>query len=134
MSNEDWNVDTSVGIAPGVSPVVLSARTLAGDDVYNLKDEKLGSIKEIMLDIKSGRVSYAVLSFGGFLGMGEKLFAVPWNALKVDTEKRRILFDVDEARLKTAPGFDQEHWPNMADPSWAQTIHPYYGTEWDMRP
>ena len=49
-------------------------------------------------------------------------------------EKRRILFDMDEARPKTAQGFDQEHWPNMADPSWAKTIHTYYGTEWDMRP
>lgn len=133
MANENLSVDPGASAALRTSPIVLSARTLASDDVYNLKGEKLGSIKEIMLDIKTGRVSYAVLSFGGFLSLGEKLFAVPWGALKVDTEKRRILFDVDEARLKTAPGFDKDQWPNMADPSWAKSIHTYYGTEWDMR-
>ena len=63
---------------------VLSASTLNGDDVYNPKGEKLGSIKELMLDIENGKVCYAVLSFGGFLSLGEKLFAVPWSARPVD--------------------------------------------------
>ena len=69
----------------GPGPHLMGADTLNGNDVYNEKDEDLGDIKEIMLDMTTGRVSYAVLSFGGFLGMGEKLFAVPWNALKLDT-------------------------------------------------
>lgn len=128
MSNETVNVSSADSHLHSDTGRVLSASTLASDDVYNLKGEKLGSIKEIMLDIQNGRVSYAVMSFGGFLSLGEKLFAVPWGALKVDTENKRFLFDVDEDRLKNAPGFDKDHWPNMADNSWAKTIHSYYAT------
>ena len=101
---------------------------MSSDDVVNLKGEKLGSIKELMLDIDSGKVCYAVLSFGGFLSVGEKLFAVPWSALTVDTENERIVMDADEERLKTAPGFDTDKWPNMADESWGKSVHAYYGT------
>ena len=107
---------------------VLSASTLSSDDVYNPKGEKLGSIKELMLDIESGKVCYAVLSFGGFLSLGEKLFAVPWSALTVDTENKRFVMDTDEERLKNAPGFDTDHWPNMADATWEKSVHAYYGT------
>lgn len=106
---------------------VLSASTLSSDDIYNLKGEKLGSIKDLMLDIDNGKVCYAVLSFGGFLSLGEKLFAVPWSALKVDTENKRVVMDADEERLKNAPGFDTDHWPNMADATWEKSIHAYYG-------
>ncbi len=107
---------------------LLSASTLSSDDVYNPKGEKLGSIKELMLEIESGRVCYAVLSFGGFLSLGEKLFAVPWSALKVDTENKRLIMDTDEERLKNAPGFDSDNWPNMADSTWEKSVHAYYGT------
>lgn len=136
MSNEKYSPDAASGIDQNdpSGPLVLSASTLGGDDVYNPLGVKLGSIKEIMLDVRQGKVSYAVLSFGGFLSMGEKLFAVPWSALKVDTKNKRFVFDVDEARLNDAPGFDKDHWPNMADASWAKSIHSYYGTQWDMRP
>ena len=65
----------------GPGPHLMGADTLVGNDVYNTAAEDLGDIKEIMLDMRSGRVSYAVLAFGGFLGMGEKLFAVPWSAI-----------------------------------------------------
>lgn len=107
---------------------VLSASSLSSDDVVNPRGEKLGSIKELMLDIESGKICYAVLSFGGFLSLGEKLFAVPWSALTVDTENKRIVMDADEERLKTAPGFDADKWPNMADESWGKSVHAYYGT------
>jgi sporulation protein YlmC with PRC-barrel domain len=107
---------------------LLSASTLAADDVYNPKGEKLGSIKELMLNINSGKVCYAVLSFGGFLSLGEKLFAVPWGALTVDTDNQRFIMDTDEERLKTAPGFDADNWPNMADSSWEKNVNAYYGT------
>ncbi|HYG31471.1 MAG TPA: PRC-barrel domain-containing protein, partial [Methylophilaceae bacterium] len=69
----------------GPGPRLMGADTLIGNDVANHKDEDLGDIKEIMLDVPNGRIAYAVLSFGGFLGMGNKLFAVPWEALKLDT-------------------------------------------------
>jgi len=113
----------------GPGPEIMGADTLVGNDVYNEKDENLGDIKEIMLDMRSGQVGYAVLSFGGFLGMGEKLFAVPWNALKLDTDNKRFVLKVAKDRLKDAPGFDKGHWPDMADQSWAKKIHSYYGTE-----
>ena len=112
----------------GPGPELMGANTLVGNDVSNQDDDDLGDIKEIMLDMRTGRVSYAVLAFGGFLGMGEKLFAVPWNALTLDTENKRFLLNIDKERLKDAPGFDKDHWPNMADPTWEHEIHSYYGT------
>jgi len=111
----------------GPGPAVMGANTLDGNDVYNAQGEDLGDIKEIMLDMRSGRVAYAVLAFGGFLGMGEKLFAVPWSALKLDTEHKRFTLNVDKDRLKTAPGFDADQWPNMADTAWEKSVHTYYG-------
>jgi sporulation protein YlmC with PRC-barrel domain len=113
----------------GPGPELMGADTLVGNDVYNEEGEDLGEIKEIMLDMHSGRVGYAVLSFGSFLGMGEKLFAVPWDALKLDTEHKRFVLNVEKDRLKQAPGFDRGKWPNMADQSWAKEIHSYYGTK-----
>jgi sporulation protein YlmC with PRC-barrel domain len=113
----------------GPGPELMGADTLVGNDVYNTKLEDLGDIKDIMLDMRTGRVSYAVVAFGGFLGMGEKLFAVPWQALKLDTENKRFTLDVDRARLESAPGFDKDNWPNMADKGWQQGIHDYYGTK-----
>jgi len=111
----------------GPGPEMMGADTLVGNGVCNQKGEDLGEIKEIMLDMRSGRVAYAVLSFGGFLGMGEKLFAVPWNALILDTKNKRFVLNVEKDRLKNAPGFDKTQWPNMADQSWAREIHSYYG-------
>lgn len=112
-------------------PRLMGANTLIGNDVYNQKDEDLGDIKEIMLDVRSGRVAYAVLSFGGFLGMGNKLFAVPWSALALDTVNKRFVLGVDKERLNDAPGFDKDKWPDMQDPAWRNQIHAYYGTTVD---
>ncbi len=126
---------SSIAVVPGPEmkhgpgPHLMGADTLVGNDVFNKQGEDLGDIKEIMLDMRSGRVGYAVLSFGGFLGMGEKLFAVPWNALTLDTENKRFVLNVDNERLKQAPGFNKEKWPDMADQAWAKEIHSYYGTE-----
>lgn len=111
----------------GPSPFLMGANTLIGNNVYNSKSENLGDIKEIMLDMRTGRVSYAVLEFGGFLGMGSKLFAVPWSVLKLDTVEKRFIFDVSKESLENAPGFEKDDWPNMADPAWEKGIHDYYG-------
>lgn len=113
----------------GPGPTLMGADTLVGNDVYNEQGEDLGDVKEIMLDMSSGRVSYAVLSFGGILGMGEKLFAVPWSALTLDTVNKRFTLNVEKARLENAPGFDNGNWPDMADQTWAKGIHDYYGTK-----
>ena len=115
----------------GPGPHLMGADTLIGNDVYNKNSDDLGDITEIMLDMRSGRVAYAVLSFGGFLGMGDKLFAVPWAALKLDTVNKRFVLDVSKERLESAPGFDKAHWPDMADAAWQKDIHAYYGTSAD---
>lgn len=109
-------------------PTVLSASTLAGDSVMNKAGEDLGKIEELMIDLESGRVAYAVLSFGGFLKMGEKLFAVPFKALRLDAERNRFVLDVPKEKLQNAPGFDKNNWPTTADRKWGSEIHSYYGT------
>ena len=114
------------GTGPG--PRLMGTDTLMGNDVYNQDDDNLGDIKDLMLDMESGEVVYAVLSFGGFLGMGDKLFAVPWKALTLDTEHKRFVLNVAKERLDEAPGFDKDHWPNMADPTWEKDINAWYGT------
>jgi sporulation protein YlmC with PRC-barrel domain len=106
---------------------VLSASTLAGDSVKNSAGEDLGKVDEIMIDIPTGRVAYAVLSFGGFMRMGNKLFAVPWDALKVDEDRKCFILDVEKSRLENAPGFDKDNWPDMADRTWGSQIYSYYG-------
>lgn len=105
---------------------LLSADTISGDDVCNLQDEDLGTIQDLMLDVNEGKIRYAVLASGGFLGMGDRLFAVPWKALKQDKENHRFLLDVDVERLKNAPGFDKDNWPDMADPTWNSSVESYY--------
>jgi sporulation protein YlmC with PRC-barrel domain len=106
---------------------VLAAATLVGDRVRNQEGEDLGKIEEIMIDLSSGKVAYAVLSFGGFLGIGDKLFAVPWGALKVDHGEHQFILNVNRNTLENAPGFDKSEWPDMADPSFGTGIHSHYG-------
>jgi sporulation protein YlmC with PRC-barrel domain len=113
----------------GPGPALMGASTLLGEDVVNNQEDDLGDIKEIMLDMRNGEVAYAVLAFGGFLGLGEKLFAVPWQALQLDTVNKRFVLNVDKERLKSAPGFDPDNWPDMSDVNWAAQIHAFYGTD-----
>ncbi|HEV7357953.1 MAG TPA: PRC-barrel domain-containing protein [Steroidobacteraceae bacterium] len=125
VSRDTYGMYKNSGKGPG--PALMGADTLMGNDVYNPANEKLGSIKEFMIDMASGRISYAVLSYGGFLGMGDRLFAVPWRALKLDTVNHRFSLDASKDKLKNAPGFDKDHWPSMADKSWATDVHTFYG-------
>src|ERR1017187_6030571 len=106
---------------------VVASDTLTGDKVVNRQKEDLGTIEHLMIDVKKGRLAYAVLSFGGFLGMGDKLFAIPWGALAVDTSEEQFILDIDRKVLEGAPGFDKAHWPNMADRAWGEELCTYYG-------
>ncbi len=90
-------------------PQVLSATSIIGNKVMNASGEQLGNIKELMIDLEDGQIAYAVLSFGGFLGLGDKLFAIPWEALTINPEDHTITLDVDKEVLKDAPGFDKDH-------------------------
>ena len=113
--------------AKSADATLLSSTSMVGNKVCNKGLENVGDIKDFMLDTKSGKLEYAVLSFGSFLGMGEKLFAVPYKALTLDTVNKRFILDVEKERLKEAPGFDKDNWPDMADQTWARNIHNYYG-------
>jgi sporulation protein YlmC with PRC-barrel domain len=108
-------------------PRVLSASSICSDHVRNAAGEDLGKIEELMMDLDSGRIAYAVLSFGGFLKMGNKLFAVPWQALKADTVNKQFILDVPRSVLENAPGFDKDNWPNMADPTFGADVYRHYG-------
>lgn len=108
-------------------PGVLKASNLIGKNVKNPEGENLGEIKELVIDPEQARIAYAVVSFGGFLGMGDKLFAVPWKALRMDRDKDVLVLNVAKERLKKAPGFDKNNWPNLADRKYGSEIHSFYG-------
>ncbi|MDP9139208.1 MAG: PRC-barrel domain-containing protein [Pseudomonadota bacterium] len=112
----------------GPGPEIMAADTLEGDRVVNIEGEDLGQIRNIMIDVGSGHVAYAVLSVGGILGIGKKLFAVPWSALALNAVDKCFVLDFDKEHLENAPGFDKDHWPSMADPRFANTIYEYYDT------
>ncbi len=123
MSYEDNDIDEiNKSSSDGPGPQLMGVNTLIGNDVYNQIEEDLGDIKEIMLDMESGKIVYAVLSYGGILGIGEKLFAVPWGALTLDTTNKRFILNVEKDQLENAPGFDKDNWPNVADPAWRNEV------------
>src|SRR6187549_1088476 len=104
-------------VRPGPGPRLMGADTLIGNEVYTEDDTKIGNVKEIMLNTNTGEVSYVVLSYNSF--RTDKLFAVPWEALTLDTENKRFVINVDTRTLDAAPGFDKDHWPDVADDLWA---------------
>lgn len=117
----------TTGQGPG--PQLMTAHTLEGDAVVNRQGETLGKIEDIMLDVPRGRIAYAVMSSGGFLGFGDKLFALPWSALTLDPEHHRFVMDASKARFEHAPGFDKDHWPTTAEfDGMGDSIHSYWGT------
>jgi sporulation protein YlmC with PRC-barrel domain len=106
---------------------ILSASALAGDKVKNPQGEDLGKIEELMIDLQSGRVAYAVISFGAGFMHGGKLFAIPWASLAVDQKAKQIILNVTPEMLKTAEGFDKDNWPDMADPAFLNRTYSHYG-------
>lgn len=132
---------TPSGTPPAVSktelkkgvPFCHKASEVIGSNVKNPQGEDLGKVEELVIEPASGTIEYAVISFGGFLGMGDKLFAVPTSLLKspeVPEGDRHAFFtiNVDKARLEKAPGFDKSNWPDVSTPAWADSIDKYYGT------
>jgi hypothetical protein len=117
---------------------VVLASKIIGRMVVNCEYEDLGEIRELVMDAKEGCIAYAVLSFGGFMGLGNKLFAIPWSAFEfAEPEERltgfdepatKLMLNVDKEKLKEAPGFDQDaKWPDFADRTWGNGIYKYYG-------
>ena len=112
-----------------MTPKVLSASSLNGTTVRNLADEDVGKIKDLMIDWENGSVAYAVLTFGGFLGLGEKLFAVPLESFKFDNldGNERAILDINKEKLENAPGFDPDNWPKDADYTFIDSVYAHYG-------
>ena len=107
--------------------IQLSASTLCHNEVYNHEGEKLGKLFELILDLPSGQLSYGIVSNGGFWGIGERLFAAPWQALTLDRNLKRFILPVSLKRLELAPSFTTDSWPDMDDSRWAKEIHNFYG-------
>jgi sporulation protein YlmC with PRC-barrel domain len=115
-------------MAQGPGPHLMGAETLIGNSVVNKFGQTLGDIKEIMLEVETGLVGYAVLSFSTYMGLSEKLFAVPWKMLTLDPLQKCFVLDLSPERLRIAPGFDKGHWPNMKDMAWEKSLHSFYGS------
>jgi len=111
-------------------PRVMPVGTLTGYRVINPAGDDLGQIEDIVIAMESGRITYAVLSFGGFLGFGDKFFAIPWEVLRPSSTEEAFILHTDREALANAPGFDKNHWPEMADRQWGASIYSYY----DSRP
>lgn len=105
---------------------VLKASTLIGAKVQDTEGKKLGDIKDLVIDPIEGDISYAVLDFGGFLGLGDKYFAVPWEALKLGENQKYLILDVSKKVLKNAPGFPKDQWPDMSNGQWIITLYNFY--------
>jgi sporulation protein YlmC with PRC-barrel domain len=107
---------------------VSRASKIIGTAVKNHSDDSLGDIKDLVLDPETGQVVYAVVTFGGVFGMGDKLFAVPLQALRWIRDKEYYVLDIDKSLLEKAPGFDKDHWPNSLS-KWDQQreeLHQFY--------
>jgi sporulation protein YlmC with PRC-barrel domain len=94
---------------------VSRASKIIGTKVKNPNEENLGDIKDLVIDPESGQVVYGVVAFGGVLGVGDKLFAIPWDALRWNRVKKYYVLDLDKDTLKKAPGFDKKHWPDTSN-------------------
>jgi len=128
-------IDGLVAQDKGLQGALMRASKVNGMDVLNADHKNLGDIQDVVLDQESGRIAYAVLSFGGFLGIGDKFFAVPWGALKPTTDKKAFTLDIPKDRLEKAPGFDKKSWPDLANRQWGTDIHTYYNVPpyWEVR-
>jgi sporulation protein YlmC with PRC-barrel domain len=112
---------------------LISWDKVEGTAVYNREGDKLGSIHAVMIDKVSGKVAYAVMSFGGFLGVGDRYYPLPWDVLTYDSSQGGYVVDRDRSMLEGAPTYGTGETPNWGDPAWNQQVHDYYGARrwWD---
>lgn len=106
---------------------LIGADKVEGTAVYNTAGERLGDVHDVMIDKVSGRVAYAILSFGGFLGIGEKYHPLPWNALKYDTEQGGYVVSLSKDQLEGGPAYDDTDEPEWGDRTYEKKVHDYYG-------
>jgi sporulation protein YlmC with PRC-barrel domain len=130
---KDYEVDNVTGLnheGPDANIPIrrLTATSIIGDKVENLQGENLGKIDNLMVNISQGRIEYAVIEFGSFLGVGGKLFAIPFTELKIDPVKEIFVLNRDKNYLKNIPGFDQGHWPDTNSHTYFNEVDTYWGT------
>jgi hypothetical protein len=106
---------------------VLVKKSIIGSKVINTQREDLGKIEDLVLDVRNDRVAYAILSFGGLLGMGDKHFAIPWQAFAFDPSEKVAVLNVEKDRLQNAPGFDKDNWPDITNTTWGADVYRHYG-------
>ena len=106
----------------------LKAKDIIGYDIRNPEGKDLGKVDNLMVNLRTGEVEYVVVEFGAFLGVGGKLFAIPFKELRPDDEHKRFILDRDKEYLKNSPGFDKMHWPDTNDHSYFDNVSLYYGT------
>jgi uncharacterized protein YrrD len=113
----------------------MSADTLVGRDVENRQGEDFGEIADLAIDLSNGRIAYVILEYGGWLGLGEKLAAVPWQALKADVANPRVTMDINKDKLKILPGFARDEWPQTLDRQWLANVYSRYGEKpyWETK-
>ncbi len=105
---------------------LIGSDKVEGTAVYGADDTKIGSIERVMIDKMSGKVSYAVLSFGGFLGIGDDHYPLPWQSLKYDTNLGGYRTGITESQLKGAPKYSNDNAWNWNDPARARSVNDYY--------
>lgn len=110
-----------------MNPLILSSSTITGKTVYNLDRENIGHIKDLMIDPNQAEVVYAVLEFGGLMGIGSKYFAIPIEALQFTDDDENMTLDVNKEMLENAPSFDKDDWPMTADAEFVNTVYSHYG-------
>lgn len=108
---------------------ILSSSTITGQNIYNLKDENIGNIKDLMIDLNNAEIAYAVISFGGFMGIGNKLFAMPLKAFQFSDSDNTIRLDIDKEKLEHAPSFDKDNWPKTDDNEFIDSVQSHYGVQ-----
>ena len=108
---------------------LIGSDKVEGTAVYDAHGEKIGSIERVMIDKRSGQVAYAVLSFGGFLGIGSDYYPIPWASLKYDTILGGYRLDITEEQLKGAPKYTGDSW-DWEDRARGRQVYDYYGASW----
>ena len=112
-----------------INSPVISSDKVEGTPVYNGNGDKLGSIDDLMIDKRSGQVRYAVLEFGGFLGMGTDRYPLPWSMLKYDTKLDGYVVPVDKSQLEKAPRYSETETPEYSD-EYGRKVYSHYGVNW----
>ena len=118
---------SSSSVATDETDRLIASNKVEGTAVYNRQGERLGSVYNFMVDKRSGQVEYAVMSFGGFLGIGDSYHPLPWKALTYDTAKGGYVVDLDKDRLQKAPSYASGETANWRDPAYGRQIDDYYG-------